>query len=217
MNAEESFISNENPDRTVLDHLKRFYDEKDIGRIEKTEDLIHVYVVKANRERPYHLLITAGMSRIQMDVPPGFEDFRFSEVMMLLPEYWPLFADELEKEENNWPIQVLQTIAKLPVPDGTWVSWGHTVSNKDAPFSRFVSVESSLLVYSITVPEEFVKIELPEKVIHIYSAIPLYPEELEFKIKYGAENLLDKFNRYQIPEILDCDRENVCNPRHLRF
>ncbi|MDV0447721.1 hypothetical protein MsAg5_16330 [Methanosarcinaceae archaeon Ag5] len=216
MNAEET--SAQNADQIVLDHLARFYDEKDIELIEKTtEDLIHVYAVKANKERPYHLLITAGMSDIPMEVPPGFEEFQFAEMMMLLPEYWPLSETDLEEEVNNWPIQVLQTIAELPVPDRTWVSWGHTVSNTDAPFSNFVLFESSLLVYSITTSEEFVKIELPEKTVHIYSAIPLYPEELEFKIKYGADNLLDKFNRYQTPEILDCDRENVCNPKHLRF
>lgn len=46
--------------------------------------------------------------------------------------------------------------------------------------------------------------------IKIYSAIPLYPEELKYKLENGSNELIDKLNELNVQEIIDLDRINTC-------
>lgn len=43
-----------------------------------------------------------------------------------------------------------------------------------------------------------------------YSLIPLYQEEMEFKLKKGLDSLYQKFDAAGINELLDINRKNVC-------
>ena len=59
--------------------------------------------------------------------------------------------------------------------------------------------------------EEFTTIPLKnKKQIDIYTLIPLYPEELEFKKKTNVNELLEKFDKNNIEEIVKIGRKNVC-------
>jgi len=67
--------------------------EKHIGKIETVfheliSDLIHLDVlfVPATQERPYHVLITSGVSDEPMKVPEGMESFRRVELLIALPK-----------------------------------------------------------------------------------------------------------------------------------
>ena len=63
---------------------------------------------------------------------------------------------------------------------------------------------------SIKLPKEFAEIKKEDSVIKIYSAIPLYPEELKFKLENDSNSLIDKFNEFEIQEIVDIFRKNTC-------
>lgn len=46
--------------------------------------------------------------------------------------------------------------------------------------------------------------------VNFYAIVPLYSEELDFKLKHGSDPLLDKFDEYGVDELLDVNRRNTC-------
>ncbi|NLD49837.1 MAG: suppressor of fused domain protein, partial [Clostridiaceae bacterium] len=51
---------------------------------------------------------------------------------------------------------------------------------------------------------------------NFYSVLPVYKEEMNFKLDNSAEDLIVKFKDNNINEILNLDRINVCE-RRKRF
>ena len=48
------------------------------------------------------------------------------------------------------------------------------------------------------------------KIINFYEIIPLYPEELDFKLQNDADTLFEKFNERNISyKIIDLNRESA--------
>ena len=70
--------------------------ERHLGRIgvvfhEIVSDLVHIDLlhVPPTRERPFHTLVTCGMSTRPMNVPEDAEELRYAELMLSLPPDWP--------------------------------------------------------------------------------------------------------------------------------
>ena len=101
----------------------------------------------------------------------------------------------------------------------TWLGEGHTVThgNPPEPMADKNSFVGVILLPSVTLPEDFLTIRTNNKTINIYSMIPLYQEEMDYKLKYGLEGLLNKFDTYGIKEIIDINRTNTCKNRFKIF
>ena len=56
-----------------------------------------------------------------------------------------------------------------------------------------------------------------EKTIRFLSLIPLYREEMDFKLREGFEPLLDRLESQKVTEFLAIDRRNVCKKRWRLF
>jgi Suppressor of fused protein (SUFU) len=54
---------------------------------------------------------------------------------------------------------------------------------------------------------------LPMTVPDFYALLPIYREEMEFKLKHGGERLYERFDQAGINELLDINRKNVCRKR----
>lgn len=100
----------------------------------------------------------------------------------------------------------------LPHPDETWLGFGHTFGNEeDEEFAEGIGFNAVMLAHSMELSEDFIQIELEnEQVVTIYTLIPLYKEELGFKKKNDASALLERFDEYDIEEIVKIGRPNVC-------
>lgn len=59
---------------------------------------------------PIFTLLTSGMDDLDMQVPPGLEDFALAELCLCLPDEWPLAINEFGWREPDffWPIQILK-------------------------------------------------------------------------------------------------------------
>lgn len=113
---------------------------KYIGEVETVlheiaSDLIHLDVlyVPAAPGRPYHVLVTSGMSDLAMSVPDGMEKYDRAELLVVLPETWPISDQAIRDESNYWPIRWLKYIGRLPHEYSTWIGWGHTIPNSNPP------------------------------------------------------------------------------------
>ena len=195
-------------------HLESFVDEDDILVFddESEENKVDVYWIKPNKEyRPYSILVTCGMGRFPMMWPDREEDDeeQFIEVAMLFPMDWDFNS---ESDTVIWPIEYLRSIGKMAVSLDTWIEFGDTIECDKSkggyfPGTRF---NSAIIFPSIKLPKTFTNIENGDDLINIYSAIPLYPEELNFKQDKGSNILIDKFNKFDIQEIIDIKRINTC-------
>jgi hypothetical protein len=85
-------------------------------------------------------------------------------------------------------------------------------------------IKSSSLTYSFidgphgfTVPETFYELEIDNrKTIHFYCIVPIYAEEIDLKLQKGTDALLDRFNFFNVSEIVDpVRRKTVKHPAGL--
>ncbi len=209
-------------DSTAIEAITKHI-EAHVGKIETVfhelvSDLVHVDVhyVEPTDGKPYHTLITSGMSDLPMTVPEGAEDFRHAELVISLPPSWPLTQKAFEDERNYWPIRWLKILARLPHEYNTWLGYGHTVPNGDAPqpFAPNTKLCCSLLLLPVLVPDDFLELTLSDdKTIRFYSLVPLYEEEVDFKLKQGADALVERFEEAEVSELLDIKRKNACKGR----
>ncbi|MDQ8011683.1 MAG: suppressor of fused domain protein [Flavobacterium nitrogenifigens] len=200
----------------VDNHLDHFFDEnEDIVVFDEIEsEIIHrdIFFIKANQDRPYHILLSCGMSALPMNVPKDTESSEYVEIMILLPKEWNLEYASFSDEKNYWPIRIMKEIMMSPHENKTWFGFGHTFGyEEDDEFAEGVGFNSVMLAHSMELSDAFTQIQLEnEKVVDIYTLIPLYKEELEFKKKNGAYALLEHFDKFGIEEIVEIGRKNVC-------
>jgi hypothetical protein len=200
----------------VDNHLDEFFDEdEDIMVFDEIESkVIHrdIFFIKAKEDRPYHILLSCGMSALPMKVPEDVESSPYTEVMILLPKEWNLNYDSFGDEHNYWPIRIMKELMLLPHPDKTWLGFGHTFGHEeDEEFAEGIGFNAVMLAHSMELSNDFTQIALENKqAITIYSLIPLYREELEFKKENGASALLERFDQFRVGEIVKIGRPNVC-------
>ena len=152
------------------------------------------------------------MSALPMKTPEDIESSEFAEVMILLPKEWNLEYESFSDERNYWPIRIMKVLMMLPHPDKTWLGFGHTLGHEDdEELAEGIGFNSVMLAHSMELSDDFTQIELEDdKVIDIYTLIPLYKEELEYKKKNSANDLLERFDNFGIEEIVKIGRKNVC-------
>jgi Suppressor of fused protein (SUFU) len=207
-------------DAEALEAIERHL-EKYVGKLETVlheivSDLVHidVHVVAPTTERNFYTLITSGMSDLPMNAPDGAEEFRFAELLICLPADWVI--PKVNDEEHWWPIRCLKYLARFPHEYDTWLAEGHTIPNSDPPepFASNTQLCCALLTPPLLFGDEFRSLKIREdKTINFYSLLPIYKEEMEFKLKHGGEQLYDRFDQAGINELLDINRKNVCRKR----
>jgi hypothetical protein len=182
---------------------------------ELISDLVHVdvHLVDPTPDRDYYTLVTSGMSDRPMTVPAGAEALRFAELLICLPPAWPLAQEAFQDEANYWPIRWLKILARLPHEYSTWLGELHTIPNGDppVPFAENSELCSMMLARPALLAVEAWQLVIDaEKSIQFYSLVPLYREEMEFKLNAGADALLEQLDAHGVTELLDIGRENTC-------
>jgi hypothetical protein len=196
-------------------HLRTYVGDPWMVFHELVSDLVHidVHIVQPTTERPFFTLVTSGMSARPMHVPEGLEHLRYAEVLLCLPADWKLQEHDLEQEENYWPIRWLKIIARLPHTYETWLCEGHTIPNGDPPEPFAANTELCGIILASPVLFDEACINLPihdGKTIRFLSLLPLYREEMDFKLMHGADLLFERLEKVAVSELLDLRRVNVC-------
>jgi hypothetical protein len=203
----------------------RSHVERHIGRIDRvfagdpangTADVLHVRPVDS---RPYHTLVTAGMSTVAMPVPAEVTAPHRIELMMTLPEGWKPETD-LADELVHWPTRLLQSLSRLPHDDrGRWLGWGHAIPNGDPPrpFAPNTELCGVIIAPSLMVPVAFYELSIDSERVAFYGAIPLYREELELQQREGMAVLLEKLLNKDINDVVFLQRRNVAKKKRFGF
>jgi hypothetical protein len=215
--AFEPATGDESAIEAISDHIEEY-----VGPVagvfhEIISDKVHldVHMVGPGKKRPFHTLVTSGMSDRPMTLPEGADCPRFAELCVLLPEDWKLSQKAFEKERWYWPVRWLKTLARLPHDYDTFLDHGHTVPNGDPPepYADGTDFCCMLVARPVMFDKGFRKLKLADKTIAFYVLLPLYAEEVRLKLDRGTDELLDLFDEYELDDVIDLERPNVAKKR----
>lgn len=163
----------------------------------------------------FNLLLTAGMSTLEMTVPPDVENpqrYKFAELMLLLPKSIA-FGEVTGDNPNDWLIDMLKENARFPHHYDTWLTIGHTLQATAGmePYEGHTEYTGVVILPSVNFDEDFTTLQAGENRINIYSVFPLYADEMNYKIEKGYNALLDRLIDKNAKEVFDERRESLLN------
>lgn len=202
----------------TTDHIERHFGAIESVYHELISDLVHidVHLIKPTEEHPFNVLVTTGLSEQPMVVPDGAEEFAFAELYILLPADWPLDQEDFEEEANYWPIRWLKILARFPHQYETWLGPLHTMPNGDPPepFAENTKLCGIVLTPTDIFGDAASAMHRSDgNTVNFYCVLPIYKEEMDFKLNVGAEALLEKMAAAGIETVVDVGRKNVCRKR----
>ncbi len=194
----------------IEEHIKDFFGEFPTTLHEIVSPDIHVDVciVPPTPERNYYTLITEGMGAHIMDLPKDLapEQYGRAELLICLPPDWRVGEND---EEWFWPIGLLKGLARLPINCETWLGISHSIDNRE-PFAKNTALCGAVLRAPLDTESGAEYCELPGgERVNFYEVIPIYREEIQFKLNHGGDALMEKLDG--ISHIVDIKRENLCS------
>ena len=170
---------------------------------------VDICVVPPSQERDYYTLVTMGMGAHRMNVPGALAEYKLerAELAIALPRNWKLKHEDLKNERWYWPIRLLKTLARLPIASDTWLGFGHTMDNEE-DFAENTKLCAAILTPPQGTEDGSEVCTLPSgEEVNFYQVLPLYRDELEYKLAHDADALLDKMNG--ISFVAEPDRQNA--------
>lgn len=170
---------------------------------------IDVHCVPPAPDRPFHTLVTSGMSERPMQTGSESAGFRFAELSMLLDPSWPLEHSQFSDENVYWPIRLLKTVARFPFEAETWVGMGHSIAaaNPPVPLAPATELSCAILLPPLSLGEGFMRMQRTDGAeIFFWSVVPLYTQELELKLEKGSDALMDAFDAAGVDDVVRQDR-----------
>ena len=177
-------------------HIQQYFGEFENVFHELSSPDIHVdiCVVPPSSERNYYTLVTMGMGAHRMNVPEELAEYKLerAELAIALPKDWKLKHEDLKTERWYWPIRLLKDLARLPITCDTWLGWGHTTDNQE-PYANDTQLCAAILTGPQGTEDGSEVCILPSgEEVNFYQVIPLYRDEMEYKLAHDADALLDK-------------------------
>lgn len=204
-------------------HIAEVYPTAEGGELiyhEILSDLVHidVHVLAPHDGRNYYVLYTTGMSDLPMTLPDqlkGRKDLERRELIMYLPAEWQIgqaysLGSDLP-EEYAWPLSWIRFLARFPHEYKTWFGTGHTIPNgaEYAPLGKGTGLSAFLFLPTFDVKP--LNCENGDIVDFLW-AVPMYREEIEYKLENGMNAMFDLFDEHNMPRPIDPNRENYCKP-----
>ena len=192
-------------------HIQQYFGDFEHVFHELASPDIHVdiCVVQPSAERDYYTLVTMGMGAHRMHVPEELAEYKLdrAELAIALPKDWKLKQEDMRDERWYWPIRLLKTLARLPIASDTWLGFGHTMDHEE-DFAKDTKLCAAILTGPQGTEEGSEVCTLPGgEEVNFYQVIPLYRDELEYKLAHDADALLDKMEG--ISFVVEPDRQDA--------
>ena len=155
---------------------------------------VDICVVPPSEERDYYTLVTMGMGAHRMNVPEELAEYKLerAELAIALPADWKLDQESMKDEKWYWPIRLLKSLARLPINCDSWLGHGHTVENRE-PFADNTKLCTATLIGPQDTEDGSEVCTLPGgEEVNFYQVIPLYEDELDYKLEHDVDALLNK-------------------------
>ena len=201
--------------KRISDHIEEHVGPISLVQHENVSRAVHIDIhwVSPSDKRPFHTLVTTGLSAKSMASAPGASDIAFAELMICLAPDWPINRVDLKKWENAWPTYLLRRLAALPHETGGCFKVGDTIPNgSDAkPYADDTEYCCFLIRRPTLFGNMFPTLDFGRgRKIHFFALVPIFFEEMDFILEYGANALEEKFEEINLTEIIKRKRSNVC-------
>jgi hypothetical protein len=201
----------------IEDHVERHLGPIASVYHELVSEYVHldVLTVEATEDRPFHWLVTSGMSSRPM--PAEEDEPRLAELLIGLPADWPLDQESWKDERHYWPIRVLKSLARMPHEYGFALGPWHTVPNGDPPepYGPGTKLCCAMIVPPRTTPEEFDELETPDGPVDFLAIWLLHRDEMEIKLEQGSQAIARALFDADVSEIVEPDRPSVVKKKRF--
>jgi hypothetical protein len=203
----------------IVDHLETFLGPVENVYHEIVSDQVHLDILPfpPTDDRSFWTFVTCGTSSEPMMVPEGVDNpssYERAEFVISLPAEWCGSGDPQQLGRNGkwWPIKILKYAAHFPHLYRTWLWFGHTlaIEEEPEPLDDNTRFSAFFVAFPLGWPIEGVKMVARDgRPISFLSIIPLYTDELQFKLDKGTDALLGSFDKAGVNELLDPARPSV--------
>jgi hypothetical protein len=169
-------------------------------------DVLHV---PPTRRRPRHTLVTCGMGLKPMCPPIQAKECRYGELFLSLPGSWPV---EPGRPTPSAPwIGALGELARLPHLEEGWLWYGHTVGMEDPgePIFPGCPFTAWILGPPMSLDPDACLARIDGREVQLFSAIPIYREEMELAIARGAGRLFRLLSALEVDDEVTMDRRKA--------
>ena len=223
----EKIIREETPlptDDDILGHVKVHIDQyfgvyaQILTDHSNPEYPIEIAIIPPRLEHDYYTLVTVGLSLHQMHFSEERreENLERAELLINLPPDWKLTKDALKDETWYWPIRMMLATAYFSIEDPNVCLESRTTlmeGEDGVPFAEGTDLRGEILFWPGPFGQDAFACRLPGgEEVNFYQVIPLYREELQYKLEHGANALLDLCSDESL-EVIDPHRLNVVTDR----
>lgn len=187
---------------------------KDVNPLHPEQPLVFLYL---EQRVPVTVVMTCGLSEYEMPVMEKWKGREFNELFFCLPAYWEL--DNLENENFNWVYSWIFRLEKFVREKNTWYGPGHTIpaGNPPTALSSTMKEEYFIFMDPIFLEYELQPAIFEEKTVYFLSIVPIFPDELDYKMGKGTYKLIQKFRHRNFDERLDDYRVTFLKSRFRLF
>lgn len=182
------------------------------------EHPMEIAVIPPRLEHDYYTLVTVGLSRHRMYFPEERQEEKLerAELLINLPRDWKLTKADCREERWNWPIRMMLAIARFAMEDPEVGLESRTTlmeGDDGVPFAGDTDLRGEILLWPGPFGQDSFACCLPDgEEVNFYQVIPLYQEELKYKLEHGSDALLDLCQDESL-EVIDPHRLNVVTDR----
>ncbi len=146
------------------------------------------------------VVMTNGLSDYCMPVHEKFEGKERTELYFCLPSYW-----DLDNPNGQWIFEWISKLAKHVIEKHTWFGVGHTIPNGSPamPLSPTMKQKYLLLNEPMFLEKELSPLQLSAFEVNFLGIIPIFEDEMDYKMGKGTYKLLLKMEAKGVSELLD--------------
>ena len=170
---------------------------------------LDIALIDPTPERNYYTLVTMGAGAHIMNLPQDApqDELGRAEYLICLPPDWNIEDDD---ETWYWPIRWLKIMGRLPIEQNTWLGYGHTVPS-GGPVAENTNFRCMMLANPGNFDADAGECILPNgDWVNFYKIIPIYENEMEFKLENDADELIELLYEAEYLETVDIFRPSVC-------
>lgn len=162
---------------------------------------------------PVTVIMTNGLSNYTMPVSEKWLGREFNELCICLPSYWEI--DDTTNPNFTWVYSWLYRLENFIREKNTWFGPGHTIpaGNPIQAVSTLLQQEYFIFGEPMLLKEELKPINLDGKTVHFLVTIPIFGDELDYKIGKGTYKFFKRFIGRKNTEVIDDFRTSILKSR----
>ena len=179
---------------------------------------LEIAVIPPRLDHDYYTLVTVGLSRHRMGFPEERREEKLerAELLINLPRDWRLTKADCREERWNWPIRMMLATAHFAMEDPEVGLESRTTLDEGEdgiPFAENTELRGEILLCPGVFGTDSFFCRLPDgDEVNFYQVIPLYREEIQYKLEHGSDALLDLCPDESL-EVINPHRLNVVTDR----